>query len=189
MRGPVLDQRNTSSCTGHALAHCLNTTYFAGTRGIRRRYLDSRAAMDLYSAATARDEFPGQYPPNDGGSSSLGVCKAGVDLGYLSGYRHTFTLAQAISAIQVQPGIAGLPWYEGMFDTDNAGFIRPTGRMIGGHEVTVLGVNLPARYVTILSSWGPLWGINGRAKIRWQDFDKLLHEQGDVTFPVAAVHG
>lgn len=180
---PVLDQGELSSCTGHALAQCLNTVFFAPARP-KRRYLDSRGAVDLYSVATGIDEFGGTYPPVDTGSSSLGVCKAGIQFGYLSAYRHAFGFEEAVAALGVSPAIGGFSWREGMMQTDGAGFIRPIGNLIGGHEITLIGVNLVDRYVTILNSWGPSWGRNGRAKITFADFERLLGEQGDVTVPV-----
>ena len=179
---PVLDQGDLGSCTGNALAQCLNTTPFAASRP-SRRYLDVPIARLLYAKSTVLDEFPGQWPTQDTGSSSLGACKAGVALGYLSAYHHAFGFNEAIAALALSPAIAGFNWYEQMFDVDAEGFIRIGGDMVGGHEVAVLGVNVRGRYVTILNSWGQ-WGRNGRARIAFDDFARLLDEQGDVTVPI-----
>lgn len=180
---PVLHQGDLSSCTGNALAQCLNTTFFTKARP-KRRYLGQEAAVELYSLATRLDEFHGEYPPRDTGSSGLGVCKAGVQLGYLTSYRHAFGFDDAISALALSPAIAGFGWYEQMMNVDQAGFIRVGGRQLGGHEVAVLGVNMPGRYIVILNSWSGKWGRNGRARISFDDLERLLDERGDVTIPV-----
>jgi hypothetical protein len=183
-RAPILDQFYTSSCTGFALANCLNTTRFVQSRPARR-YLRHDNAIRLYSLATQLDQFPGTYEPDDTGSSGLAVAKAGKQLGYLSGYQHAFGFDHFLASIALQPVIVGTPWYDGMFTPDDAGgYLRPTGQMVGGHQYLILGANLRSRYVTILNSWGPGWGVNGRARIGFADFAALLADQGDVTVPI-----
>lgn len=179
-RAPVLDQGDIGGCTGFALSQCLNTTFFAGSRP-RRRYLNHDDAVRLYSLATTADDIPGSYPPEDTGSTALGVCKAGVAQHYLSGYRHTFSWQHFAEAIALSPVIAGINWYETMFDVDTKWFIRPEGEIVGGHEIAVIGYT--TGYVTILNSWGN-WGHNGRARITCEDFARLLDEDGDVTVPI-----
>lgn len=183
---PVLDQGSLSSCTGNALAQCLNTAYFATSRP-KRKYLDEQYARLLYAKATLLDEFPGTWPPNDSGSSSIGVCKAGVALQYLTGYTHSFGFDHFLGTIQTQPVIAGINWYSAMDDPDRDGFIRVGGDIAGGHEICVLGANLPGQYVTVLNSWSGTWGRNGRARISFADFTRLLNEEGDITAPIGRV--
>lgn len=182
-RAPVLHQGTLGACTGFALAQCLNTTRFVNSRP-QRRYLTSAHGRNLYSKATSLDQFPGQWPPTDTGSSSLGVCKAGMVFGYLSGYDHAFGLSHALSALSLSPMITGTAWHDAMFEPDSNGFIVPAGGVVGGHEYLVLGCNVPGRYITILNSWGPSWGRNGRAKIRWDHYDELLQDYGDATVPI-----
>lgn len=82
--GATLDQGDTSSCTGHAMAHAVNTrpTHKTGTR-----LLTHQDALRLYSAATHLDPWPDTYPPDDTGSSGLAVAKAARDAGHISGDR------------------------------------------------------------------------------------------------------
>lgn len=181
---PVLDQGNLGSCTGNALAQLLNTAKF---KNVRTRYLTEDVALRLYSKATALDDEPGAYPPDDTGSSGLAVAKAGVSFGYLSGYRHAFGMAHFLDAIQQQPVIVGTTWYDGMFEPDARGYIKPSGDVAGGHEYLVLGANVRWRYVTILNSWSASWGRKGRALIHFDDFASLLADQGDVTVPIGRV--
>lgn len=177
---PVLDQGELGSCTGNALAQCLNTGRFKTSR---KRYLDEAAARTLYSRATALDDDPGQWPPTDTGSSGLAVAKAGVQYGYLTGYQHAFGFDHFLGAIQLSPVIVGTNWYEDMFTPAN-GYLSVSGSAAGGHEYLVLGANLKGQYVTMLNSWSKTWGANGRARIRFNDFQRLLNEDGDVTIPI-----
>lgn len=179
---PVLDQGDTSSCTGHALAQCLNTASF---RRSRTRYLNHDNAMRLYALATQADGIPDNtYPPTDDGSTGLGVAKAGVKLGYLSRYDHAFGFDHFLEAIQLQPVIVGTTWTDDMFEPDARGYIYPTGDIAGGHEYLILGAQMRWGYVTILNSWASWWGLKGRARIRFDDFRRLLDEDGDVTVPI-----
>lgn len=184
---PVLDQGDLGSCTGNALAQCLNTAKFAASRP-RRRYLDEQVARALYSMATALDNFPGKWPTQDTGSSGLAVCKAGVNQGYLTRYDHAFGIDHATASLQLQPLITGINWYNDMFEPDSKGFLKPTGGVAGGHELTLLGVNLRWEFYTLLNHWYnedlTPWGDNGRAKISRTDYTRLLNEQGDVTMPI-----
>lgn len=190
---PVLDQKDLGSCTGNALAQLLNTsTAVAARRRARKssRYLTEADAVHLYSRATALDDFPGQYEPDDTGSSGLAVCKAGAEAGFFTEYRHAFGFGEFTRAIVGGPVIAGTSWYDGMFATDAAGFVWPTGGVVGGHEYLVLGYDPTAcegrGRVAFLQSWGPAWGRLGRFFMRGDVFAELLADQGDVTVPVLA---
>lgn len=179
---PVLDQGDTSSCTGHALAQALNTDYFAKCRS---HYLTHDDALNLYAVATQIDNIPGAYPPDDTGSSGLAVCKAGRRMGYLSGYRHAFSFNQFASALQLQPVIVGTNWYQGMSTPDAKGYVTPTGNLDGGHEYLALGIDYERKAVTFLNSWGDQWGKQGRFYMTFSVFTDLLGERGDATAPVA----
>lgn len=177
---PALDQGQLGSCTGNALAQWLNTDYAA-----MRKPRTETDAVAFYSLATRLDSFPGHYPPTDTGSSGLAVCKAGVRLGLLSGYRHAFGFQAMLMALQHSPVIVGTTWTRDMFTPDRRhGVIRNTGEIVGGHEYLVLGADVERGMIHIRNSWGPSWGIRGDALIPFSSFMLLLADQGDVTVPV-----
>jgi hypothetical protein len=181
--GPVLDQGSVGSCTGNAMAHALNC------KGLHRKgtkLLNEDDALKLYSMATARDPWPGEYPPADTGSSGLAVCKAAQELGYIRGYRHAFSTGEALGALMLSPIIVGTNWYESMFEPDEDGFVKAEGQIVGGHEYCITGVNVRREYVTAVNSWGRGWGLKGKFRISFELFDRLLNEEGDATIPLPA---
>ena len=179
---PVLDQGESNSCTGHALAQCINTDPFANCRNA---YLNSRIAFDLYSLATRLDPFKGQFPPEDTGSSGLAVAKAGVRRGYLRGYGHAFGFKGFCRVLQTQPVLVGTAWYSGMNTPAADGRVSPSGDPEGGHEYLALGIDYERKRLTFLNSWGPSWGKNGRFQMSFEDFAGLLADRGDVVVPAA----
>lgn len=182
-KAPVLDQLELGSCTGHALAQCLNTTKFTRSRP-RRRYLDHAAALDLYSVATGLDNVAGTWPPIDSGSTGLGVAKAGVRLGYLTAYEHAFGFDHFAAAISLSPVIVGTSWYSSMFEPTSSGWVSPRGEVVGGHEYVALGINYRENYVRLLNSWSDTWGVRGHFRMTFGDFAELLQQDGDVTVPI-----
>src|SRR5436190_21737202 len=97
--GIVLDQGDTSSCTGNAMAQCLMTDPFWR----KGRDLDEVQARILYGMATKLDGLPGEFPPDDTGSSGLGAAKAAKALGYISAYHHAFGIEHALTASPSPP--------------------------------------------------------------------------------------
>lgn len=179
--GGSLDQGNLGSCTGNALAHARNTVPLRHARPL----LTETDAVKIYSLGTQLDGVSGQYPPEDTGSTGLGVCKAGVKLGYITSYHHAFGLDEALHALMLQPVIVGTNWYESMFDPNSSGFVKVNGDVVGGHEYCIVGLNVEQRYVKCVNSWGNEWGLDGRFRLTFDQLDRLLQEDGDVTVPIA----
>lgn len=178
--GLPFDQGHLGSCTGNACAGALNTVplHQAGERVLRET-----DAVDLYKLATKLDEFDGVYPPDDTGSSGLGVAKAAKQKGLISSYRHAFTLDQALAALQLRAVITGIDWYEKMFTPTKDGFIHIGGGLAGGHELCVKGYVAARRpYIVLWNSWGPKWGpLGGLCRMFVDEWAKLLDARGDVT--------
>jgi hypothetical protein len=192
MAAPALDQGNLGSCTGNAAAQWLNTVAatknrLAGQllhRMANSEFLNEDDAVELYSTATMNDDEPGQYPPDDTGSSGLGVSKAMQRFGFITAYTHAFSFDQFLAAAQHQPVIIGINWYESMFTPNpKTGLISVRGNVAGGHEILVRGVLTSKKRVLIRNSWGSSWGRNGDAYISFAGMKRLLNEQGDVVAP------
>ena len=180
---PVLNQGQLGSCTGNATAQLINTDAFAHCRPAG--YLGEADAINIYSLATHLDGIPDNtYPPTDGGSSGLGAAKAGVKMGYFSGYQHAFGFDAFCAALQLQPLIVGTNWYHDMFTPDKQGFVWPHGELAGGHEYLALGVSYETKTLTFLNSWGDGWGRSGRFYMTFTSFASLIANQGDATAPL-----
>jgi hypothetical protein len=182
----VLDQGSVGSCCGNAAAGWVGTDN-ATRQGSRT--VDEDLALKLYSLATQLDEFDGEYPPTDSGSSGIGAAKALRQAGFCSGFTHGFTLAALATALQSGPVMAGTVWYNSMSDPDSDGrILLNTGTGVaGGHEYVIDGFE-PAskppddRY-WMTQSWGIGWGLQGRAYFTGADLTVLLSNDGDVTVP------
>lgn len=182
----VLDQGSIGSCTGNAITGVLNTLPFH----VRRTHLKQEEdAVRIYSEATRIDEFDGEYPPDDTGSSGLAVCKAARNEGLIASYNHAFSLEAALTALMLGPVITGVPWYEGFDEPNGQGRVSIAGEIRGGHEFEVIGYlprssGLLDGWVVAVNSWGPEWGIHsGRFVFTARTWGDLLDQDGDVTVP------
>jgi hypothetical protein len=189
-RIPVLDQGDLGSCTGNAAEGVLGTSPFfeaipngAPGRPTADSAADEKQAVALYSAATALDDYDGTYPPVDTGSDGLSVAKACLKAGLISGYQHATSLEAALTALAADPVITGSNWYDSFDQPASNGLIKISKRasVRGGHEYELEELDVENRLVWLTNSWSTAWGAGGRACIGWDDFGRLLSEQGDVT--------
>jgi hypothetical protein len=170
-----LDQGREGACVGFAWAHEANARPVVVPAS-------TADALDLYRRAQRLDPWEGEAYD---GTSVLAGAKAMTDRGWLSEYRWAFSPVDALSAISRHgPCVLGVWWWDGMWDTDEFGFIEPRGTKVGGHAILATGVNVTRRTVTLHNSWGPAWGVNGKALITWDAFDSLLNDDGECCVPV-----
>ncbi|TVZ96531.1 hypothetical protein [Streptomyces sp. BK340] len=188
-RVDIFDQGSLGSCTGNAAAGVLATDSAAGpgatsvtVKGVARP-VDEALAVDLYKMATTLDSVRGSYPPDDTGSSGLGVAKALKGWGLASGYTHAFSLTALKSALQSGPAMIGIIWLNSMFDPKGDGTLpvdRKSG-LAGGHEIVVSGWD--GKRFRLDNSWGGSWGDAGSCWVAETDMTWLLTQDGDVTVP------
>lgn len=186
-----LNQGELGSCTGNATAQWLNANYANAVRKAtnKGRALTEAKAVKIYSLGTRLDNQPGQYPPNDTGCDGLSVAKAGVQLGYLDKYTHTFSFSALQAALEATPAIVGTLWTNSMFRPRN-GLVK-VGRLTdsniaGGHEYLACGIDFTEEVIICRNSWGdqdewPGCKPGGYFAISFTDFRRLLAEQGDAT--------
>ncbi|WP_225840323.1 hypothetical protein [Streptomyces sp. NK08204] len=188
-RVPVFDQGQLGSCTGNAAAGVLATDSAAGpgatsvtVKGVARP-VNEALAVDLYKVATTLDGISGSYPPDDTGSSGLGVAKALKGWGLASGYTHAFSLSALKSALQAGPAMLGIVWLQSMFNPKSDGSlpVDKSSAVAGGHEIVCSGWD-GSRF-RLDNSWGASWGDGGSCWVAEADMQWLLSQQGDVTVP------
>lgn len=181
-----LDQGQEGACVGFSWSHEL------AARPAPVAGITNETARQTYFQAQNLDSWPGgAYPgasPFYEGTSVLAGAKAVMAQGKIKEYRWAFTTENALLAIGHQgPGILGCWWYEGMSNPDEKGFIRPTGRRLGGHAIVVRGVSVKNKTVRLSNSWGTNWGVGGDCFMTWDDFDKILKDDGEFCIPVTRV--
>jgi hypothetical protein len=109
------------------------------------------------------------------------VAKVLNQAGLISGYQHTFTLDDALKALQVVPCIIGTVWLSGMETPNQQGLVQVTGRELGGHEYIADEYDQRRGWVGFQNSWNTTWGVQGRFYMQAEDFGALLQRDGDVT--------
>lgn len=182
-RAPIFDQGQTGSCVGNAMAGAICTDS-AARKG--NATAGEGLAVEIYSRATLLDDIPGSYPPDDTGSSGLAGAKAAQQLGFLSGYRHAFSWKQVVAALASGPAITGISWLEQMDYPDPTGLVAYKGEVRGGHEIEIVGIDIPKNRVWFANSWSASWGLAGYFAMTISDYRKALADGGDVTVPVWA---
>lgn len=184
--GLPLDQGEAGSCTAEALCGCLNTepAFEPDPPDATVQPLTQAFAYSLYAREVALEG--GTYPPDDPGGSGLLVCQAAKSAGLISSYAHVFSAGDALKALMLRPGMFGINWYTSMDSPDSNGVVEvtPAATVRGGHEVFAYGLDVPDELIWFWNSWGASFGVGGRFAMRFATAERLLGEDGDMTFPV-----
>ena len=178
------DQGRDGACVAYSLGHEL-TARPAEIFGLTDKWLKET----VYWEAQKIDPWQGgSYPGADPfyeGTSVLAGIKILHKKKLFKQYRWAFGLNDVLLGVGYNgPAIIGVPWREGMINTDKDGFIHATGRNMGGHAVLVRAINVNKGYVTIRNSWGRQWGVDGDCYMKFDDLEKILHDNGEAAFLV-----
>lgn len=190
--GVVLDQGREGACVGFAIAHEL------AARPVVVGGVSDAFALQLYRRAQQLDPWPGEAYS---GTSVLAGMQAAQELGHFDEYRWAFGVDDAVLAIGYRgPVVFGVPWYSDSYVTDERGWLRVSGTVVGGHAIVGIGVRVldrngrrPASFaeldrdassVLLLNSWGRGFGRNGRARVSLRNLDVLLQNGGECVVPV-----
>lgn len=145
-------------------------------------------ALDGYRAVTRIDPFPGQWEPDDTGSSGLASCKAAQQSGDGGEYRWLFGGADEVvqNIMEGYAISAGTWWYGDMFEANGtfAGLpiFAPTGGQVGGHQYVLRGYDKDSDLVLGRCWWG---GIRDFWIFR-ENLDMLLRDGGDAHWQARA---
>jgi hypothetical protein len=176
------DQKSEGACVAFALGHELNARP-SEIKNISEEWL----VKGVYWQAQKNDQWPGgSYPganPFYEGTSIIAGVKVLQKAGAFNEYRWAFNMNDIILGVGYNgPAVIGVNWYEGMFNTDKDGYIKPTGYFAGGHAVVLKSVNITKKIFTIRNSWGRQWGKNGECYITFDDLNTLMRQRGECVF-------
>lgn len=181
----LMDQLDLGSCTGHGLVNVIASDPFwyvakdAIGPGDPHVY-----AVGVYADATKLDPWTGEYLPDDTGSDGLSVAKVALARGLINGYEHAFSLEATLTALAQRVVMIGIGWRNSMYSPAADGRLTITGAMAGGHEFVLDELDVENRRAWMRNSWGPGWGLGGRAYLTWEDLGTLLADDGDCTILV-----
>lgn len=199
MNAPHVDQFYLSGCVGFSGTNMLNTAYAIRSRrkfnavvaigNAGSSYLGNKDGIRNYHESTLRDPYPGQYPPDDDGSSAIGLMKWWKQAGIISDYAWTFTFDDFLAALSRQPVLCGTNWYDDMYATGADGIVDSTASgASGGHEYLATEIMPTKKLLGFEQSWGqhpPGFGNRkGRFYMSYDLAEELIiHQQGDVAVP------
>lgn len=173
-----LDQGQEGACVGFGVSHEL-AAYPAAVPG-----LDYNFALGIYTAAKKIDPWPGEEYE---GTAVIAGVKVAQARGYFDTYRWAFSVEDICRALSHEgPVVVGTQWYEGMYEPDRNGLVRPgVGPVVGGHCYLIRGFQMKPTFVgepvfRIRNSWGRSWGKDGDAFITFSDYEKYLLPQGEA---------
>lgn len=196
---PNVDQFYLGGCVGFSGTNLLNTRPANKSRKRFNQYikglkwnhaLNNNDGIRNYSESTKQDPFPWTYPPDDQGSSALGLMKWWKAVGIISGYQWVIDGGwdSVIAALQRTPVLFGTWWYDDMGNPDSKGLIHPTGAEAGGHEflanAEIWSPTPSKRLIGFENSWGENWGENGKFYMTWEEAEELWLNDGDVAVPI-----
>lgn len=172
--GAIVDQGSTSSCVGCGWGSFFNAD------PLRSKY-DFQYMYNFYIACQKVDGLSELVEPRRQGSTIQGGAMIAQERGLIQDALFTNDPEELISYVYNRgPMVIGTNWYEGMESPDANGFVKPTGRNIGGHCTCVIGINGVLKEVVIQNSWGEDYANHGICIMTFDDFRWLFRHLGSI---------
>lgn len=171
-----LDQDGVGACVGFAWSNEL------AAEPVSVKGVDNDLGFRIYREAQKVDEWPGEAYE---GTSVLAGAKIVQQMGYMSEYRWAFGVQDVVDTLsQHGPVVFGVPWYGSMYTPQPDGRLTISGVASGGHAIIGDELDVPRGRIWLLNNWTKGWGIDGRAWMPIEDWDKLLRQGGQACVPV-----
>lgn len=183
----VLDQGQFGTCVGNGTAQFLNTDPIDDkyTEGMGQSATNGGPyARALYYEATVNDGSPDD-PNSSGGGQQGASVRSGMKALKNRNRIGAYAVAASLDDIKTWlhsgkgPLVVGTDWMNDMFNPTN-GYVKPTGGVAGGHCYLLVGDLASEGAFLFQNSWGASWGLKGRFKMKYADFQTLLNQQGEA---------
>ena len=186
--GTILDQGSEGACVGFAWTGELLAEPAAPKTQPSAEYANKLASV-FYHDAKKVDEWPGE---NYDGTSVLAGAKVMHARGLIGEYRWCFSIKDVRNAlIEEGPVVIGIPWFDGMYETDSNGVVQISGDLAGGHAIVLTGYdpqfkigNVTEEHFKWTNSWGDDYGIDGSGWISRRNLEFLLAQSGEACVPM-----
>lgn len=171
-----LDQDGVGACVGFGWAQEL------AADPVSVRNVTNDLGFKIYREAQKIDEWPGEAYE---GTSVLAGAKVVKSMGYMDEYRWAFGVQDVVDTLsQKGPVVFGVPWYQSMFTPQADGRLVISGVANSGHAFIGDELDVQRGRIWMLNNWTRNWGIDGRAWMHLEDWDKLLRQGGQACVPV-----
>lgn len=151
----VLRQRG-NRCVGYSFA----TLVSASTATAPAVPVTDDLGTTIYDLAKQIEGKPD--PEGTEGAYLRSGAKACKQLGLISAYAMTRDYNAVEDWCSKHGPVAlGIPWYEGMFQPDERGAVRPTGAYKGGHAIVFAANSQSPTDNGLVNTWGEDWGAGG----------------------------
>lgn len=169
---------NPNQCHGECTGVSKVSSFNAIGNRVKGEVLHMGHAHNIYFRATHIDPFPGAWPDEDTGSSTLAAAKAAQEQGLGGEYRWLFGGAdETIQAVMNgEVVVVGTRWDWNMFNRDSQGRVHLGGGVAGGHAYIIRGYD-ESRDWAMGRCW---WGEFRDFWIARSDLDTLLRDYGDA---------
>jgi len=171
-----LDQDGVGACVGFGWSNEL------AADPVSVQGVTNDLGFKIYHEAQLIDEWPGE---NYEGTSVLAGAKIVQRMGYMDEYRWAFGIDDVMLTLsELGPVVFGVPWYQSMFAVAADGRLTISGVASGGHCILGDELDIQQGRIWLLNNWTRNWGIDGRAWMAIEDWDKLLRQGGQACVPV-----
>lgn len=211
--GPTLDQLKEGQCVSEATHDAAN----GSPNRLKPPVVSFELRRNAYHQMQHDDPWRGCYlgarcpvAPDAanayGGTAVLAGMRYGKEKGYWSSYKWVGAGSgrledDIIDTLTTVGGIVfGIPWLEGMYETQPDGLVRVEGNEVGGHAIHgweyIPRLRLPKsfegtkRAVALHNSWGPSYGVRRRRVtgvgfVLVDDLLGLMERGGEGAVPLA----
>jgi hypothetical protein len=173
---PITDQDGQGACVGFTILEEL-----ASTPQIVKG-LTNRDGFDLYWDIQDTDQWAGSERPGDPAGHSEGTsvhaaARLMKDRGLWAGYLWAKTVEELREAVCWHgPVPIGVDWFTGSMETDDGGYVHPTGVVEGGHAVLIRGYSRMRQAFRGRNHWTSGWGVRGEFWIREQEMPAYMND-------------